>query len=130
MTTLGDIIFALVWFGALIFGIRLMSNGWSLMTKREWKESHEKLPDDMSKEIEGSTHPEMQDIKPGEELIVVRFNKPEVDKDKFKLDSPALHGEDPLYKSLQERIDALREENNKDEEDDEDDGGDLVSAGR
>jgi len=131
MTTLGDIIFALVWFGALIFGIRLMSNGWSLMTKREWKESHEELPDEMSQEIEGSTHPEMQDVKPGDELIVVRFNNPEVDKDKFKLDSPALHGEDPLYKSLQDRIDKLREENSsREEEDDEDDGGDLVSSGR
>ena len=123
MTTIGDIIFALVWFGALIFGIRLMSNGWSLMTKREWKESHEKLPDDMSKEIEGSTHPEMQDIKPGEELIVVIFNKPE-------LDSPELDGEDPLYKSLQERIETLREENKKDDDEEDDDGGNLVSSGR
>ena len=94
-----DILYALSVLILLFFGISLMANGWSLMTKREWKESHEKLPDDMSKEIEGSTHPEMQDIKPGEELIVLRFNKPEVDKDKFKLDSPALHGEDPLYKS-------------------------------
>ena len=74
-----DILYALSVLILLFFGISLMANGWSLMTKREWKESHEKLPDDMSKEIEGSTHPEMQDIKPGEELIVVRFNKPELD---------------------------------------------------
>ena len=118
-----DILYALSVLILLFFGISLMANGWSLMTKREWKESHEKLPDDMSKEIEGSTHPEMQDIKPGEELIVVRFNKPE-------LDSPELDGEDPLYKSLQERIDTLREENKKDDDEEDDDGGNLVSSGR
>ena len=75
MTTIGDIIFAIVWFGALICGIALMANGWSLMSdksnKREWKESHENLPKKMSQEIEGSTHPEMQEVKPGAELIVV-----------------------------------------------------------
>ena len=129
MTTIGDIIFALVWFGALIFGIRLMSNGWSLMSnnKREWKDYYEDVPEDMGEEIKKSTHPEMQNLQPGDELIVVKFTTPEekpIDKDRFKLDSPALHGEgDPLYKSLQSRIDILREENKKDDEEKDDDGG-------
>ena len=134
MTTIGDIIFVIVWFGALIVGIRLMSNGWSLMSnnKREWKDYHEDLPEEMGEEIKKSTHPEMQDLQPGDELIVVKFTKDQqpIDRDKFKLDSPALHGEgDPLYKSLQSRIDILREENKKDDdEEDDDDGGAPVVA--
>ena len=115
MTTIGDIIFVIVWFGALIVGIRLMSNGWFLMSnnKREWKDHYEDVPEDMGEEIKKSTHPEMQNLQPGDELIVVKFTKDQqpIDRDKFKLDSPALHGEgDPLYKSLQSRIDILREE--------------------
>ena len=131
MTTIGDIIFAIVWFGALILGIRLMSNGWSLMSnnKREWKDYYEDVPEDMGEEIKKSTHPEMQNLQPGDELIVVKFTKDQqpIDRDKFKLDSPALHGEgDPLYKSLQSRIDILREENKKDDEEKDDDGGSPV----
>ena len=126
MTTLGDILFALVWFGALIFGIRLMSNGWSLMSGREWKESYEDAPKKMSKEIESSTHPEMKEVKPGDELIVVRFNDEPIDKDRFKLDSPVLHGEDPLHKSLQDRIKELKDESKSDEDDDDDGGAGVV----
>ena len=131
MTTIGDIIFAIVWFGALICGIALMANGWSLMSdksnKREWKESHENLPKKMSQEIEGSTHPEMQEVKPGDELIVVRFQKDNPDKDRFKLDSPALHGEDPLHKSLQDRIKKLKDESKNDEDDDDGGAGVVLS---
>ena len=61
MTAIGDIIFAIVWFGALIFAIRLMSNGWSLMTnKEEWEQKEP--PDEMKKAVKESTHPEMQDL--------------------------------------------------------------------
>ena len=131
MTTIGDIIFAIVWFGALICGIALMANGWSLMSdksnKREWKESHENLPKKMSQEIEGSTHPEMQEVKPGDELIVVRFQKDNPDKDRFKLDSPVLHGEDPLHKSLQDRIKKLKDESKNDEDDDDGGAGVVLS---
>ena len=52
-------------------------------------------------------HPELLEVKPGDELMVVNFKE---------------QGEsDPIYKSLQERIDELTEE-----EDDEDDDGDVV----
>ena len=137
MTTIGDIIFVIVWFGALIVGIRLMSNGWSLMStnKREWKDHYEDVPEDMGDVIKNSTHPEMQNLQPGDELIVVKFTKDQqpIDRDKFKLDSPELHNldGDSLHKSLQERIDKLREENKKDkkeEDGDDDDGGAPVVA--
>ena len=137
MTTIGDIIFVIVWFGALIVGIRLMSNGWSLMSnnKREWKDYYEDLPQDMGEEIKKSTHPEMQNLQPGDELIVVKFTQDQeeaVDRDRFKLDSPELHNldGDSLHKSLQERIDKLREENKKDDEEDDDDGGAGVVLSR
>ncbi len=52
-------------------------------------------------------HPELLDVKPGDELMVVNFKE---------------QGQsDPIYKSLQERIDELTEE-----EDEDDDDGDVV----
>ena len=52
-------------------------------------------------------HPELLEAKPGDELMVVNFKE---------------QGEsDPIYKSLQERIDELTEE-----EDEDDDDGDVV----
>ena len=52
-------------------------------------------------------HPELLEVKPGDELMVVNFKE---------------QGQsDPIYKSLQERIDELTEE-----EDEDDDDGDVV----
>ena len=56
-----------------------------------------------SKRITKIPHPELLEVKPGDELMVVNFKE---------------QGEsDPIYKSLQERIDELTEE--EDEEDDD-----------
>ena len=60
-----------------------------------------------SKRITKIPHPELLEVKPGDELMVVNFKE----RDE----------RDPIYKSLQERIDELTEE---DEEDDDD--GDVV----
>ena len=60
-----------------------------------------------SRTVKRTVHPELLDVKPGDELMVVNFK--ETDE------------RDPIYKSLQERIDELTEE---DEEDDDD--GDVV----
>ena len=135
MTAIGDLIFIVVWLGALIFAIRLMSNGWALMSKPERKEEWERKPptDNIKKAVEQSNHPELQNLGPGDELMIVNFvnENPPIDKDRFKLDSPELHNLDEvsLHKSLQDRIDKLREENKKDdEEDDDDDGGAPVVA--
>jgi len=62
--------------------------------------------DESKKTITKIPHPELLEVKPGDELMVVNFKE---------------QGEsDPIYKSLQERIDELTEE------DDEDDDGDIV----
>ena len=62
--------------------------------------------------------------------MIVNFvnENPPIDKDRFKLDSPELHNLDEvsLHKSLQDRIDKLREENKKDDEDDDDGGAGVV----
>ena len=60
-----------------------------------------------SKRITKIHHPELLEVKPGDELMVVNFKE---------------QGQsDPIYKSLQERIDELTEE-----EDEDDDDGDVV----
>ena len=59
-----------------------------------------------SRTVKRTVHPELLDVKPGDELMVVNFK--ETDE------------RDPIYKSLQERIDELNEG------DDDDDGGLIV----
>ena len=51
-------------------------------------------------------------LEVGDELLVVRFDEPEKEEDpRFKLDSPELHNlGDSLHKSLQDRIDELKED--------------------
>ena len=60
-----------------------------------------------SRTVKRTVHPELLDVKPGDELMVVNFKE----RDE----------RDPIYKSLQERIDELTEE-----EDEDDDDGDVV----
>jgi len=55
-----------------------------------------------------TTHPEMEDVEIGDELLIVRFDEPKKEQDpRFKLDSPALHG-DTLNESLKKRIEELK----------------------
>ena len=59
-----------------------------------------------------TTHPEMEDVEVGDELLVVRFDEPEEEEDpRFKLDSPELHNlGDGLNESLKKRIEELKED--------------------
>ena len=57
-------------------------------------------------------HPEMEGVNFGEELMSVNFQEQDEEDG------------DPLYKSLQDRINELNDEDEDDEDDD--DGGDLV----
>ena len=117
------VIFLIIWFGALVFAIRLMSNGWRIM---------DKLPE---REDGLTPHPELEGVEPGDELLVVNFHqipdpkrKNSVDP-RFKLDSPELHNlGDPLHNSLRDRIESLK--NEEEDEDDDDDGGAPVLANR
>ena len=87
--TLAGAAFALMWKN--ISDISKVSNNYV-----ESKKTITKIP-----------HPELLEVKPGDELMVVNFKE---------------QGQsDPIYKSLQERIDELTEE-----EDEDDDDGDVV----
>ena len=55
-------------------------------------------------------HPELENVQPGDELMTVNFGEEKED-------------EDPLYKSLKDRINEL---NDEDDEDDDDDDGDVI----
>ena len=55
-------------------------------------------------------HPELENVQPGDELMTVNFGEENEE-------------EDPLYKSLKDRINEL---NDEDDEDDDDDGDVIV----
>ena len=55
-------------------------------------------------------HPELENVQPGDELMTVNFGEEKED-------------DDPLYKSLKDRINEL---NDEDDEDDDDDDGDVI----
>jgi len=110
MNPITDIVFFLTWVFLLIWAIRTMIRGWSLMTQPTEKGDVNGV---YTKTVTKPIHPEMVDVKPGEELMGITF----------KQDS-----QDPLYKSMQDRIDTLREEEGTYdvEDDDEDDDGDVI----
>jgi len=110
-------IFILTWLILFVFAVRLMSKGWRASDDAYLN----KVLVEERRTVTKPMHPEMVDIKQGDELLVVRFDEPEKEMDpRFKLDSPELHNlGDPLHKSLQDRIDELQDE-------DEDEGGLVV----
>ena len=121
------LLFVITWVVLLVYAVRLMARGY---TSNYIDPGEVDRPSGTwTTQVKRPVHPEMVDVKPGEELMGVTFMK-EVSNQKiedpiFKLDSPELHNlEDSLHKSLQERIDELRDE----EDDDDDDGGALVPA--
>ena len=100
MNPVTDFIFTVSWFALLFFAVRSIIKGWSLMTTSSLKSKSTINVE--NRIVTKSIHPEMADVKQGDQLMVVNFE----DKD-------------PLYKSLQERIDDI-------ENDEEDDDGDVV----
>ena len=71
-----------------------------------------KAPEVGKKTITRAPHPELVDVKPGDELLVVKFS------DEWKEPEPS----DPLLESLRDRMEELYED------DDEDDGDGDVPA--
>ena len=119
MNPFTDFLFTVSWFILLVWGIRTMARGWNLMSTPLKPENDDEFSYKVQKKtVTKIPHPEMADIKQGDELLVVRFDEPDpIDRSRFKLDSPELHNlGDPLHKSLQDRIDELNEEDEDDEE--------------
>ena len=111
MNPITDLIFTLSWFILLVWAIRTMARGWGLMTQPIQK--NDVNPDGVwTTQVKKPVHPEMVDVKPGEELMGVTFKQRE---------------EDPLQQSLQARIQTLRDEEGTTEiEEDDDDDGDII----
>jgi len=114
-------IFITTWIALFIIAIRIMTSGWKAASELGGKQ----YINERKRYVTRTVHPEMRDLKEGDELLVVNFNEPEEEKDpRFKLDSPELHNLDPLQKSLRDRIKEL----NEDDEDDDD--GNVPSIAR
>ena len=121
------LLFVITWVVLLVYAVRLMAR---VYTSNYIDPVEVDRPSGTwTTQVKRPVHPEMVDVKPGEELMGVTFMKEvsnqKIEDPRFKLDSPELHNlEDSLHKSLQERIDELRDE----EDDDDDDRGALVPA--
>ena len=103
MNPLTDFIFTVSWFILLVFAVRSLLRGWAWMAVDPSpryiveKKTVTKIP-----------HPEMVDVKQGDELLVVKFGEEEK--------------KDPLLQSLENRITELKDP----WEDEEDDDGDII----
>ena len=95
-----DIVFTVTWVLLLVWAIRSISKGWNI-------KSNSNINGMWTTKVTKVQHPEMIDVKPGEELMGVTFGNRSCDLED--------------YKDLQERIEQLKEEL-----EDEDDDGDIV----
>ncbi len=103
-----DIIFSLTWVLLFFFAIRSIVRGWSIAREDTAR------PNGMwTTKVTKVQHPEMVDVKPGEELMGVTFDQ----KTSCSLEE---------YQSLQNRIEELRLELESEEDEDDDDDGDIV----
>ena len=110
MNPITDIIFSLTWVVLFIFAIRSIVKGWSIAREDTAR------PNGMwTTKVTKVQHPEMVDVKPGEELMGVTFEERPTSCDLEE------------YQALQERIEELKLQLDPDEDDDEDDDdGDIV----
>ena len=105
MNPVTDMLFTIIWFSLLVFAIRSIIRGWSIM-----REAPSQGYIVEKKTVTKISHPEMVDVKQGDELLVVKFGEEEK--------------KDPLLQSLENRIIEL-EDPWKDDEDDDD--GDIIA---
>ena len=94
-------IFIFSWLILLVLAVRLIVRGWSAASELGGRQ----YIDEGTRYVTRVQHPEMAEVKPGDELMVVNFKKP--------------RSEDPLLRSLEDRIDELK--------DDDDDDGDIIA---
>ena len=107
MNPVTDIVFSLTWVFLLVWAIRTISRGWNQVNNLN-------SPSGMwTTKVTRPMHPEMSDVKPGEELMGVTFDQ----KTSCSLEE---------YQSLQKRIEELKQELEDDDDDDDDDGDVIV----
>jgi len=108
MNPITDIIFSLTWIVLFAFAIRSIVKGWSIA-----REDTARPSGIWTTKVTKVQHPEMVDVKPGEELMGVTFEERPTSCDLEE------------YRALQDRIEELRLELEEDEEEDDDDDGDV-----
>ena len=108
MNPITDIIFSLTWIVLFAFAIRSIVKGWSIA-----REDTARPSGMWTTKVTKVQHPEMVDVKPGEELMGVTFEERPTSCDLEE------------YRALQDRIEELRLELEEDEEEDDDDDGDV-----
>ena len=104
------ILFVASWIILLILALRMIARGWSAASdlgSGKFVES--------SRTVTRPPHPEMMEVKPGDELMVVKFTPDDEFTDKVV--------DGMLQQSLKDRIEEL-------DDDDDDEGGALVPAVR
>ena len=106
------ILFIVTWIILLILAVRLISTGWSAASDFSAVNFIES-----SKTITRPPHPELAEVQPGDELLVVNFTPDEEFINRVK------ESDNFLQQSLKDRIEEI-------EDDDDDDGGALVPAVR
>jgi len=102
------ILFVASWIILLILALRMIARGWSAASdlgSGKFVES--------SRTVTRPPHPEMMEVKPGDELMVVKFTPDDEFTDKVV--------DGMLQQSLKDRIEEL-------DDDDDDEGGALVPA--
>ena len=107
------LLFVVTWIILLILALRMMARGWSAasdLSSGNYVES--------SKIVTKIPHPEMMDVKPGDELMVVNFTPDDEFNKRVK------ESDNFLQQSLMDRIEEIEDD------DDDDDGGALVPAVR
>ena len=77
MNLFTDMLFILTWIVLFIFAIRTMFRGWNAV-----KESSTQGYSVEKRTVTKMPHPEMADVKNGDELLVVNFNRKPVIKDR------------------------------------------------
>ena len=117
MDNLSIILFLITSFSLLAGALWLMYSSANSKPVRDYNAG--RLTGEWTTQVKKPVHPEMQGVKPGEELMGVTFNE---SKTECSLEE---------YKDLQARIEILRAElGGEEEDDDEDDGGDIVALRR
>ena len=100
------ILFVTTWIVLLILAVRLIARGWSAASDLGAGKFVES-----SRTVTRPPHPEMMEVKPGDELMVVKFTPDDEFTDKVV--------DGMLQQSLKDRIEEL-------DDDDDDDGGSPV----
>tara|TARA_B100001996_G_C18331822_1_gene466639 strand:- start:47 stop:382 length:336 start_codon:yes stop_codon:yes gene_type:complete len=89
MNPLTDMLFSIIWIVLFAIAVRQMSRGWSIAAEQRERARNYTNMNVRNRTVTKVQHPEMADVKPGDELLVVDFKAKDVD---------------PLHESLQNRI--------------------------